>query len=183
MRRALRCTFQLLCFRSTYKIFVSKLFRRIRAKWVGGILIAAALVAHVVLAYSGTYLGKVGADWSAPAWMLLILGLAIYPVKSIVNAVTRFYGRISYSVYLNHPIVVVLLMPSYGRICRHVRGPELALLTCLFVTFLVLTPWAYVTYRLIEQPGIRVGSRLIKRLGRAPAGAVNQAAITANRTD
>jgi len=134
-----------------------------------------------MLAYSGTYLGKVGADWSAPAWMLLILGLAIYPMKPIVNAVTRFYGRISYSVYLNHPIVVVLLMPSYARICRHVPGPGLGLLACFFVTFLVLTPWAYITYRLIEQPGIRFGSRLIKRLSR-PIGTVNQAATMTNQS-
>ncbi len=149
-----------------YKIFSSRLFRQVRARWVGGLLIATALISHVVLAYSGMYLGRVGADWSAPAWTLLVLGLVISPVSPIVNAVTRFYGRISYSVYLNHPLVVVLLVPTYARIYRHLPGAGLGLLTCLVATFSVLTPWAYITYRLIEQPGIRFGSRLIKSLDR-----------------
>ena len=103
---------------------------------------------------------------SALPWTLLVLGLAINPVKLIVNAVTRFYGRISYSVYLNHPIVILLLKPIYVRIYQYVPGHLLALLTSFAVTFAVLTPWSYLTYRLIEKPGIRFGSRLIKSLDR-----------------
>lgn len=150
----------------TYTIFASKPFRQIRGRWGGGTLIAAALMFHLVLAYSGMYLGRVRTDWSALAWTLLVLGLVINPVKLIVNAVTRFYGRISYSVYLNHPIVIGLLMPIYVRIYQYVPGHLLGLLTCFAATFSVLTPWAYITYRLIEQPGIRFGSWLIKSLDR-----------------
>ena len=144
-----------------YKIFVSEPFRQIRGRWLGGILVAAALVFHLVLAYRGMYPGRVRPDLSALPWTLLVLGLAISPVKLIVNAVTRFYGRISYSVYLNHPIVILLLKPIYVWIYQYVPGYLLALLTCFAVTFAVLTPWAYITYRLIEKPGIRFGSRLI----------------------
>jgi peptidoglycan/LPS O-acetylase OafA/YrhL len=148
----------------TYHIFVSQMFKQLRTKWLGGLLIATALIYYLALTYSGVDLGSVALGWSAPAWTLLVLGLVINPVSPIVNAVTRFYGRISYSVYLNHPIVVLLLRPGYARIYRHVPGPGLALLTCFVATFSVLTPWAYVSYRLIEQPGIRFGSRLIKSL-------------------
>jgi peptidoglycan/LPS O-acetylase OafA/YrhL len=150
----------------TYAIFTSRFFRQSWPRWAGAFLIAIALVSHLVLAYSGMYFGEVGANCSAPAWMLLVLGLAIHPIKPLVNTVTRFYGQISYSVYLNHPLVVSLLIPFYRRIYQYVPGTALALLACLAVTFLVLTPWAYLTYRVIEQPGIRFGSRLIKSLNR-----------------
>jgi peptidoglycan/LPS O-acetylase OafA/YrhL len=148
----------------TYTIFARKRFRQIRSRWVGGVLVAAALTLHLTFAYSGMYLGKVGANWSALAWTMLVLGLVIYPLTAIVNPVTRFYGRISYSVYLNHPLVIVLLMRVYVRIYQYVHWPVLGLLICFAATFTVLTPWAYLTYRLVEQPWIRLGSRLIRFL-------------------
>jgi len=147
-----------------YTIFASKRFRQLRSKWVGGALVAVALTIYLTFAYTGMYLGRVGTDWSAPAYAILVLGLVICPLTPIVNAVTRFYGRISYSVYLNHPLVIVLLLPVYARIYKFAQWPLLALLSCFAVTLAVLTPWAYLTYRLIEQPGIRLGSRLIKSL-------------------
>jgi peptidoglycan/LPS O-acetylase OafA/YrhL len=150
-----------------YRIFTSRAFRKVR-RGQGAILVAAALIYYFSLAYNRMDLSSVGIGWSAPAWILLVLGLAINPVRPIVNVLTRFYGRISYSVYLNHPIVVALLKPIYLEIYRHVPGPGLALVASAVVTFLVLTPWAYVTYRLVEQPGIRFGSRLIRSLDRVP---------------
>ena len=163
-----------------YTIYVSRPFSRIHAKWFAILLVAAAIVLHLVLAYNRVYLGRIGTDWSAPAWTLLVLGLVICPVKPVVNTITRFYGQISYSVYLNHPFIIALLMPVYPRIYRHVSWSGLALLACFAVTFAVLTPWAYCTYRLIEQPGIRLGSRLIKSLNRNDAVVSNPISIDAS---
>jgi peptidoglycan/LPS O-acetylase OafA/YrhL len=163
----------------TYTIYVSGPFRRIRAKWFAILLVVAGIGLHLVLAYNRMYLGIVGTDWSAPAWALLVLGLVVCPVKPVVNAITRFYGQISYSVYLNHPFVIAFLMPVYPRIYRHISWNGLALLACFAATFAVLTPWAYCTYRLIEQPGIRLGSRLIKSLNRNDAVFNNSISVDA----
>ena len=161
-----------------YSVFSSQQFKRIRARWIGVILIASALTIHIAFAYYGQYPDNLGADRSVLAWIPLVLGLTISPVKPIVNIVTRFYGRISYSVYLNHPIVLFLLTSFYSKVYRHCHASWLALTICFASTFIVLTPWAYVTYRLIEQPGIRIGSRLIKWMDRA-ATTTDQAAASA----
>lgn len=145
-----------------FSIFGSRWFRRIRSRWVGVTLIGAALTGHIWLAYGGAYGGRLGTEWSALIWVPLLLGLTIYPARIIVNAVSRFYGKISYSVYLNHPIVLVMLLRPYGRVYRYIHDPFTALVVCVAATFLILTPWAFLTYRFIEQPGIRFGSRLIK---------------------
>jgi peptidoglycan/LPS O-acetylase OafA/YrhL len=57
-------------------------------------------------------------------------------------------------------------MPHFPWVYRHVPDDGLAWFICFVATLSVLTPWAFVTYRLIEQPGIRLGSRLIKSLER-----------------
>ncbi len=152
-----------------YTVFSSESFRRIRSKWVGAVLIAAALMIHVGLSYSGVYRGPLRLEWSTLAWLPLVLGLTIYPLWLIVNAVTRFYGRISYSVYLNHPIVVMFLRPFYAGVYRRIHEFGVALTICVIVTFSLLTPLAYLTYRFIEQPGIRLGSLMIKWLKSRPA--------------
>jgi peptidoglycan/LPS O-acetylase OafA/YrhL len=147
-----------------YRTFMSRTFRTFCSRPVSILMITLALAYFVALTYSGLNLDKVGIVWSAPAWTLLLLGLAINPVTAMVNVVTRFYGRISYSVYLNHPIVILLLKPVYTFIYRHVSLPGLAWFPCVVATLVVLTPWAYISYRLIEQPGMRFGSQLIKSL-------------------
>ena len=111
-----------------FSIFSSRWFRRIRSRWVGVTLIGAALTGHIWLAYGGAYGGRLGTEWSALVWVPLLLGLTIYPARIIVNAVSRFYGQISYSVYLNHPIVLVMLWHQYGRVYRYIHEPFTALL-------------------------------------------------------
>ena len=152
-----------------YTIFASRRFReaRVSMMWIGSLLIFAALALHLAFAYRGMYFGIIGADWSAPACMLLVLGLTLNPIKLIVNPITKFYGDISYSVYLNHPIVVMIMRPVYLMIYRHVSSSGTALLVCVVATFAVLTPWAWLTYQLIEQPGRRFGSRLIRSMGKS----------------
>ncbi len=147
-----------------YAIFASRPFRQVRGRLAGGLMIVVALIYYFMLSYHWFDLNSVGIGWSAPAWTLLVLGLTITPVTPIVNVVTRFYGRISYSVYLNHPIVVTLLKPTYARIYHHVSRPGLAFVACGVVTLAILTPWAYITYRFVEETGIRFGSRVIKSL-------------------
>lgn len=96
---------------------------------------------------------------------VLLTGLTIVPLGLFVNPVTRFYGKISYSVYLCHPTFVVLLIPVYRFIYAIPMRPTYQYGACLLLTLLMLTVVAYGTYLFVEKPGMRLGSRLMRRLG------------------
>jgi peptidoglycan/LPS O-acetylase OafA/YrhL len=98
-------------------------------------------------------------------YSMLLIGLAVTPFGLLVNPVSRFYGKISYSVYLNHPTFVFVLTPVYRFVYSVDARPTIQYGTCLLLTLLILTAVAYGTYRLVERPGMRLGSFLMRRLG------------------
>jgi peptidoglycan/LPS O-acetylase OafA/YrhL len=71
-----------------------------------------------------------------------------------------FLGRISYSVYLVHPIILYVLLPT------HLAGFPL-----IAATFATTICMATLTYRFVESPPIRIGHRLKSgaSLGASPA--------------
>jgi peptidoglycan/LPS O-acetylase OafA/YrhL len=110
--------------------------------------------------------------WPAVGYSLMLLGLSLYPLRLVVNSCTRFLGNISYSVYLAHAPVIYFLQPTFTRIVDSL-GPRLGAVTCLAMTFALVIPIAYVTYRLVELPGIKAGkacyARLVQVRGIRPA--------------
>jgi peptidoglycan/LPS O-acetylase OafA/YrhL len=104
--------------------------------------------------------------WQGVIFGILLLGLAVAPLGFFVNRVTRFFGEISYSLYLNHPTLVFLLMPVYRAVYGVRSLVSVQFGACLLLTLGLLAALSYGSYRLIEQPGIRLGSRLIKLVGR-----------------
>jgi peptidoglycan/LPS O-acetylase OafA/YrhL len=112
-----------------------------------------------------------GYYWQGIVYGLLFIGLAMAPWRAIVNRATRFLGKVSYSIYLNHPTCVYLLVPVYRRIYAHSPSLTLSFLGCVAVTFAVLLPLSWLTYRFIEAPGIEWGKKVMKRFNarRTPA--------------
>jgi peptidoglycan/LPS O-acetylase OafA/YrhL len=96
----------------------------------------------------------------------LLLGLTIVPLGLFVNRVTRFLGEISYSLYLNHPTLVLLLIPAYRIVYGVQSRASIQFGVCMLLTLGLLTVISFGSYRFIEQPGIRLGSRLIRLVGR-----------------
>jgi peptidoglycan/LPS O-acetylase OafA/YrhL len=94
----------------------------------------------------------------------LLLGLAMRPMSFLVNRVTRFYGEISYSVYLSHVFVLVLLMPAFAAITGSFKFVTVAFFLALGLAMLIITPLAWITYQLIEKRGNAMGRALITRL-------------------
>jgi peptidoglycan/LPS O-acetylase OafA/YrhL len=93
---------------------------------------------------------------------LLLLALSFHPWRVLVNSVTGFLGKISYSIYLLH------FFPCYylhHTVDRFSSSPLVQFLLCFFGTLLVAVPLSYVTWRWIEEPGRRLGLRLIAKLG------------------
>jgi exopolysaccharide production protein ExoZ len=86
--------------------------------------------------------------------------------KPLDFASVRFYGRISYSFYLLHPLGILFAFRILDPLTLNARGLPLSI-TVIFLTLasiLLTTPLAYLSWRFIETPCIRLG----KRLGRRP---------------
>ena len=95
--------------------------------------------------------------------MLFMLGLVYHPTSFVVNPVTQFLGKISYSLYLLHPPLVFLLIPTFRTIYAKDVPSNLAFFLSLSLTLVILIPISMLSYSFIEVPGIKLGSRLIKR--------------------
>ena len=92
----------------------------------------------------------------------LVVGLALNPLKIVVNKITTFLGKISYSMYLCHTPLIVLLNPLYQHIYILQIPLLLKFLLCAGVTITLLIGVSFITYRFIEKPGIRLGKKLLK---------------------
>jgi peptidoglycan/LPS O-acetylase OafA/YrhL len=128
-----------------------------------------ALIGLSLLGFSGYLSGKFGflfdkLYWLALIYSCLVLGLAIYPVSLIVNRATTFLGNISYSLYLNHPSIVIFMIPIYRLAYSSPFPKSISFFLCALVTVFVVIVTSYLTYRVIEKPGIEVGDKVIKKL-------------------
>ena len=99
----------------------------------------------------------------AASMLLLMVGLLIHPTRIIVNSMTIYWGQISYSLYLLHPPLVYLLIPVYRFFYGHTPWPVIAYILSLFLTLCILIPFAVVSYKFIEAPGIKLGSLISRR--------------------
>jgi peptidoglycan/LPS O-acetylase OafA/YrhL len=97
-------------------------------------------------------------------YSIIFFGLLISPVKVIVNKLTAFYGAISYSLYLDHPVIVFKLNNVYKKIYTLSDSVTLNYFLCITLTLIIVTGLAYSTYRFIETPMIAYGRKLIKNM-------------------
>lgn len=93
------------------------------------------------------------------AFGLIIYALANKPIKLFVNPLSKFAGKISYSMYIIHFAVIefftirnFLGLSSLGNI-----GTVIAIMLVMAITMIAAT----ITYHLIEKPGIALGSKII----------------------
>lgn len=93
----------------------------------------------------------------------LMLWIVTDPPVAVVNRLTRYLGKISYSIFLLHPVIVFKLKPVYLAIQREVGTGAIAFFLSAAVTFAVVLPLAALCYRWIEAPAIRFGARWTRR--------------------
>lgn len=85
--------------------------------------------------------------------------------KPLDFKLVRFYGRISYSFYLLHPLGMLFAYSAINPLALHAWGAPLSL-TIIFDTLaaiLLTTPLAWLTWRFVEIPAINFGRTLGKR--------------------
>ena len=75
----------------------------------------------------------------------------------------RFYGKLSFSIYLLHPLTLWVLwdLPGNREAWMATGVPAVAIATALtVVSLLAITPLAWLNWRFVELPGIALGRRL-----------------------
>ncbi|MGI8437755.1 MAG: acyltransferase family protein [Chthoniobacterales bacterium] len=106
----------------------------------------------------------------AIAAALLITVLAFGPRLSVSALLRtgplRFLGRVSYSFYLLHPLTLLVIWRQPDLFGRWVQSgvPPIALSLALWlITTLAIAPLAWLMYRTVELPAVRLGKRLWRR--------------------
>ena len=85
---------------------------------------------------------------------LLVLGLGLKPFGFLVNSRTAYLGKISYSMYLFHPLLIFSIIPIYRWIYNTVPTDFAGYLTSFLITLVVLMPISMISHRYIERTGM-----------------------------
>ena len=106
------------------------------------------------------------AECIAAAGLIAVLVYGPRPTRlsRVLNSpLFRFYGRISYSFYLLHPITLMVLWAIPAQLAGFLDAGVPAVLICLALTIIsitAITPLSWLSWRFIEIPGIAAGRRL-----------------------
>ncbi len=104
------------------------------------------------------------------ALWLVFFALMLEPKESLshrliaqlfLNRISLWMGKVSYSIYLLHTLVITLISSVLLSYFDLARGDYFSI---LFVSTLILTMiFSWLTYRYIEKPGIILGKKLSSR--------------------
>ena len=96
------------------------------------------------------------------AFMLFSLSLHYAPHGFLVNNVTILIGRLSFSIYLVHFMVINILRSLFPE--GFVLGGDSGFLLAYILVTVLSTGISFLTYTFVEVPGINLGKRIIKAL-------------------
>ena len=109
---------------------------------------------------------------SAVSFAFLINLLARIPFDAERPSAIEVIGRVSYSMYVLHFLVVWFVAPPLISAVASVIGSPVAVLLATFpLVVLIAFCAAWVSERFVERPGIDLGRRLIQRARRQPVPA------------
>ena len=134
-----------------------------RNKNLGGVFILLFVFLYVAFLNTTTYLDLLPTHFFyGIAFVALTLGLYFYPMKFFVNPLTQWIGKISYSLYLVHYLFLPYIKNWLPLSANFGKTAQFAI---YFLAILILSSGiSYITYRLIEVPGMDLGKKLIRKL-------------------
>ena len=159
---------QLPCFLFGIMLFKWQAERPLPAPAVGALLCLVSIISMVVVPFLE------GVKYALPlgpqttyglVFTLFVFSLMAWKSSPLVNPVVIWIGKVSYSAYFIHFAVL------YYLAVPHLSGNatfDFAITYALTVTITVA--FSFVTYWLVEQPSIRLGSQVISRMSSAGPG-------------
>lgn len=141
-----------------------------KSKSLGVVMFFATLMLAGFLAYSSGFQAILaharGVRLDLYGWgvvfMGLILSVCFWPNRFIVNPVTTYLGKISFSLYLWHPLLIVLLLDVFAFWRRYLQRDDLIFAACATSLLVLLVTVSTLSHRWIELPGIAYGKSLAK---------------------
>jgi peptidoglycan/LPS O-acetylase OafA/YrhL len=157
-----------------WKDYMSPVYRQSKERSCVGMersLSLLLILASVVLYISNLPFTDSKLYLSSFLFLPFILGLSLRPWGLFVNRFTIYLGKISYSIYLCHFFVLLLvgyLLNRLDRLPSHfvsstLIGKPAGLIAVFVLTLVISIPLCMFTWRWVEQPGIRLGKRWIAR--------------------
>jgi peptidoglycan/LPS O-acetylase OafA/YrhL len=98
------------------------------------------------------------------SFILLALSLHHFPVPLYVNRFTILVGKLSFSIYLVHWLVLEILRPWLAKYL-YAKG-DFSSLVCFALVLVPSLGLSLITHRFIETPGIDLGRFIIDRIAR-----------------
>lgn len=101
------------------------------------------------------------------SFLFLCIGVYLFPLKLLVNDITAFIGKISFSIYLVHWAIAQRLNAILKFDILHDKlnqQPLLFFIICFFTLTTSSIFISYFTYRFLETPAVLVGKRIINKL-------------------
>ncbi len=103
------------------------------------------------------------------ALLTFALSLHFSPKNIFVNYLTIMIGKYSFSIYLSHFAVIIALKQLISNTFKHGdieiwRYGDIRFIITFLLTLSLSTAVSYITYNLIEIPGINLGKKIIDKL-------------------
>lgn len=144
----------------------------LKAHGVGWLLLAISLLAAALLAtevvrtaLDGLRFGAASRNAWAIAFGMLLLSACLVANPVLEKGPLRFLGRLSFSLYLIHPMVLVALIKA--DFLLHLTSMGVGVTTTFFIaaTFVVglVTAISALAFQFVEEPGILLGRKLTAR--------------------
>ncbi len=148
--------------------YCSHLVRRIPVKWsVAGFFLVFTSMCSVRQLVSYTSNPAAVGEVALAALVVAYLARGVLgPVALLFDhPVVQFYGRISYSFYLLHPITLILIWSipdAIGAVVRWGTPTAIVAFGLSALTIVVTTPLAWLSYCYVERPAIDLGRLVAK---------------------
>lgn len=124
--------------------------------------------ANQIAAFLGSILGPSVSSGVKTIWAVTlasaIVGVSLNPQKWLVNSVAKLIGNASFSIYLWHPVVIVILdrLGVYRALYASLDGRSAPFFASVLATLTILIPLSLLSYRYIERPGMALGAHIIR---------------------
>jgi peptidoglycan/LPS O-acetylase OafA/YrhL len=96
------------------------------------------------------------------ALLLFALSLHFFPHALLVNRITTWIGKLSYSIYLTHFLVISIMKSVVAD--GFLPDGNIGFFLVSLLVLIFSTAISYLTHRWIETPGIHLGKKLVDRL-------------------